>query len=398
MAATPATVVSQDEWCHSTGDMTAVHDASDLHIQTLCSLWAGMGHIYKVHVPCTSGKLQSGTAKSKSSSNKNNSNKNNQSMLSLIVKHIVLPTNTSNQSLSNQRKTDSYFVEANFYEKLAPILISQYKISVPTPYLIQRPGSEALISKKAPHKNDIVIAMSYVENDRSQRHSRRQQRDAVLTWLAQFHAVFWGSQNADAAVSTYGLQPEGSYWYLNTRPDEHDAMPSTGWIGRLKTAARAIADYLQYRDIYQCIIHGDAKEANILYASENSTRNKEACCQATFCDYQYCGKGSLTKDLVYYLMRFDDKDDDNMDEAIEFYLLQLKDRLPPDVSSPTLQDLQISLSLAYCDLYRFMIGWGNWGSNNRPNRRVTNLLNQLDNGIQLHSEEAYDAALRRQFG
>ncbi len=393
MVATPSPAVSEGE-CNSSHDMTAVYDASDLHIQTLCSLWAGMGHIYKVHVPCTSGK-QSGTGRSKSSSNKNKNN--NQAMLTLIVKHIVLPTNT-NQSLSNQRKTDSYFVEANFYEKLVPMLISQYKISVPVPYLIQRPSSEAPISKKAQNKNDIVIAMSYVENDRSQRYSRRQQRDAVLTWLAHFHAVFWGSQNAETAVSTYGLQPEGSYWYLNTRPEEHDSMPSTGWIGRLKTAARAIADYLQHRDIYQCIIHGDAKEANILYACENSICSNEVCCQATFCDYQYCGKGSLTKDLVYYLMRFDDKDDDNMDEAIEFYLQQLKERLPPDVSAPTLQDLQISMPLAYCDLYRFMIGWGNWGSNNRPNRRVTNLLNQLDNGILLHSEEAYDTALRREFG
>ena len=97
-------------------------------------------------------------------------------------------------------------------------------------------------------------------------------------------------------------------------------------------------------------------------------------------------------------MRFDDRDDDNMDDAIEFYLKQLSVQLSPAITAPTLEELQLSLSLAYCDLYRFMIGWGNWGSNNRPNQRVIKILNQLDNGIHLHSEEAYDAALRREFG
>ena len=402
---------TRDE-CSTTSDdihnvSTTVHDATDLNIQTMCSLWAGMGHIYKVDIP------HNVTGTSTNNNNNNNNNKKsahrksltsaNTSMLTLIIKHIVLPKSSSNQTLSNQRKTDSYYVEANFYEKVAPMLIATYSVSVPIPYLIERPSKNGdtttTITKKALHtKNEIVIAMSYIENERSKKCSRKQQRDAVLTWLANFHAVFWGSDTADEAVQTFGLQPEGSYWYFNTRPEEHEEMSNTGWIGRLKLAARAIADYLQHRDVYQCVIHGDAKEANIIYTTTQSGKNNTACCMATFCDFQYCGKGSLTKDLVYYLMRFDDKDDDNMDDAIEFYLQQLSKQLPPNMTAPTLEDLQTSLSLAYCDLYRFMIGWGNWGSNNRPNQRVVKILNQLDNGVPLHSEEAYDAALRREFG
>lgn len=39
---------------------------------------------------------------------------------------------------------------------------------------------------------------------------------AVLSWLARMHAEYWGSR-ADAAVSQGGLQPQGCYWYLDTR-------------------------------------------------------------------------------------------------------------------------------------------------------------------------------------
>ena len=394
--ASPSPAMSRDESSNRNSDINiTIHDAVDLHIRTMCRLWAGMGHIYKIDVP----KNISDTKK-KVGSRKSSSSSTDKSMMALIIKHIVLPKNSSKQSLSDQRKTDSYYVEANFYESLAPLLISKYNVTVPIPYFIERPSTnvEASATKNISKTNEIVIAMSYVENDRTNTFTMKQQRDTVLTWLANFHAVFWGTENADEAVRTYGLQPEGTYWYLNTRPDEHVAMPHTGWMGRLKMAARAIADYLQHRDTYQCILHGDAKEANIIYSTKPSGKNSDANCVATFCDFQYCGKGSLTKDLVYYLMRFDDKDDDNMDDAMEFYLEQLSKRLPPNVTAPTLEDLQISLSLAYCDLYRFMIGWGNWGSNNRPNQRVVEILNQLDNGIRLDSEEAYDAALRRKFG
>jgi aminoglycoside phosphotransferase (APT) family kinase protein len=411
IAAANSPLMSPDESiCHSPDNSSsatgrndvcnhiAIHDASDLHIQTMCSLWAGMGHIYKIDIP------QNNQDKNMKVSRRKTSMGVETSMMTMIIKHIVLPKNPSNQTLSNQRKTDSYYVEANFYEKLAPVLISKYNVSVPIPYLIERPSAPNAIpipsvTYKKLHGNEMIIAMSYIENDRTKKYTRKQQRDAVLTWLANFHAVFWGTEKADEAVRTYGLQPEGSYWYLNTRPDEHNEMSNTGWMGRLKLAARAIADYLQHRDPYQCIIHGDAKEANIIYATTESDNNQKiSTCMATFVDFQYCGKGSFTKDLVYYLMRFDDKDDDNMDDAIEFYLMQLSKQLPSTVIAPTLEELQISLSLAYCDLYRFTIGWGNWGSNNRPNHRVVTILNQLDNGIQLHSEDDYDAALRRVFG
>lgn len=87
----------------------------------------------------------------------------------------------------------------------------------------------------------------------------------VLAWLARMHAEYWGAR-ADAAVAPTpegGLQTQGCYWYLDTRPDEHAAMPTRGWEGRLRLAAKAI-DLRLKLDPLQTICHGDAKKENML--------------------------------------------------------------------------------------------------------------------------------------
>jgi Ecdysteroid kinase-like family len=388
-----------------------VFDINDVHVQSLCSLWAGMGHIYKVTIPYPLKQQEIQTTKSTQPRQATTfTTTPTANSITVILKHIVLPTSISSsqqQSISNQRKIDSYYVETNFYEKLAPKLISKYNVSIPIPYYVERPSlmhpnqtqQNKKTNKQRP-KQEIIIAMSYIDIDRTNNYSKRQRRDAVLTWLANFHYIFWSTELADDAVRIYGLQPEGSYWYLNTRHEEHSQMSNHGWIGRLKMAARAIADYLQHRDIYQCIIHGDAKEANILY-----TKTATNVCIASCCDFQYCGKASFTKDLVYYLLDdFDEhnNDDNEINDAIEFYLQQLSKRLPSSVTIPTLGDINVSLSFAWCDWYRFMIGWGGWGIKSSTSKssvtRILTVLDRLDNGINLGSEEAYDQAIRREFG
>ena len=86
-----------------------------------------------------------------------------------------------------------------------------------------------------------------------------------MGWLARLHGTYWGNRRADEAVAS-GLQREGCYWHLNTRPEEHESMGSSGWMGRLKLAARAIDERLK-ADPMQTVCHGDAKGANIVYGT-----------------------------------------------------------------------------------------------------------------------------------
>jgi streptomycin 6-kinase len=100
-----------------------------------------------------------------------------------------------------------------------------------------------------------------------------------VEWLAAFHAHFLGSEPA-------GLWPEGTYWHLATRPDEHRAMVP----GPLKDAASAIATTLATARI-QTLVHGDAKVANFCFGAGG----------VAAVDFQYVGGGVGVKDLVYFL-------------------------------------------------------------------------------------------------
>ena len=108
------------------------------------------------------------------------------------------------------------------------------------------------------------------------------------------HALYWGDARADAAVAS-GLNPQGTYWYLDTRPDEYNKMPTDGWEGRLKLAAKAIDERLK-DDPHQTIVHGDAKNANMYF---NPGGGGDETPRVSVYDFQYCGKANPMKDLAY---------------------------------------------------------------------------------------------------
>lgn len=356
-----------------------LHDESDLQVTTVQSLWGGMGHIYKV-----SWNLQS-----TSSSNK-------QEQGSLILKHVAPPRQNSNNNRSDQRKADSYQVECNFYEHVAPDLIHHHGLSLPRPYLVERNCGKT--------KTEMAIAMSYIRSDAAAQNDNDDWTTfhAILTWLATLHAAHWGHEAADAVVARAGLQACGSYWYLDTRPDEHAQMANHGWEGRLKRAARAIDARLQRDDAsWQCLIHGDAKDANILLSKHPET----GVTVVTLCDFQYCGKGSPAKDLAYLfcttsIVQIRTRQQERA--ALEFYWQQLTQRLQAtslhDQAPPTLAELSDSLDLAYCDFVRFMAGWGYWGSSSTVIGRVKEVLDRLDGGHDLGSENDYHKAVEREYG
>lgn len=312
----------------------------DVKVKSVCRLWAGMGYIYDINV---------------------------RGDFHIIVKHIVPPPKQS-RSFGDIRKATSYEVEANFFRHLAPHLIAEHKLSIPVPYHVENDSD-----------NSITICMSRLEGSPGYL-SDDDQIHAVLKWMATLHAATWGK--ADNLVEEKGLQPIGSYWHLDTRPSEHDSMPRRCWEGRLKRAARAIDERLK-RDPMQCVIHGDLKDANMLF-SNNSVG---------IYDFQYCGRAPPTVDLAYFFCVAVGNADD---AYLEFYHNQLVSLLGTSCKPPTFTQMKESLSIAFCDLQRFMSGWGSWGSD--ISHHVIEVLNRLDGGTILQSEDAYREAMLEHFG
>lgn len=329
--------------------LTATNIA-DVQAKAIASLWAGMGNVYKLTV---------------------SSAVPGDPPVSIVAKCVELPT--GRLSIGDQRKKDSYDVEAAFYSKgHAERLIAAGAI-VPAPLHVEKKG------------DNVTICMTQVDG----RSSARGDSEAFVGWLAKLHATYWGSSRADAAVAS-GLQAQGCYWHLDTRPDEHARMGSSGWMGRLKLAARAIDQRLK-ADPMQSVCHGDAKGANILYGTGEGGE-----CVPLVYDFQYCGKACVTKDLAYFFNVEARSGDET--SLLSLYHETLSKLLTAQKEAPpSLEALRTSHELALCDWRRFSeIGLGGWGDSGAT-RRVIAVLDRLDGGKALKDEQAYVEAVKREF-
>jgi Ecdysteroid kinase-like family len=318
-----------------------------LTISKICRLWAGMGFIYKISIDDSEV---------------------------LVVKHVA-PPSSGEQSFGDQRKSHSYQVEANFYEHVAPEVSSI--VEMPIPFFVER----------GPGNKEITVCMSMLHGSWIETSSAPDVH-GTLRWLAHFHASYWGDDAISELLKKANLQKTGSYWHLDTRPEEHEGMSNRGLQGRLKRAARAIDECLK-RDPMQCLIHGDPKEANVMRL-ENGSGSRIA-----MYDFQYCGKGTPTRDLAYFLCSSCPAAQES--ELVNYYYEQLTNELlrQGNKTPPDLQHFQKSLELAFCDFDRFLCGWGQWGYDLKNKTVAT--LQRIDGGMDLGSENAYRQAVQAEF-
>lgn len=347
---------------------------ADVQFKSICRLWAGMGYIY----------LVTSTAKTTHQ---------------FIIKR-VLPPSRKKRNEGDERKAESYIVEANFYKHLAPKLIKECGLLLPMPYHIEQDD------------DGVTICMSYLGGSMSPLSNNKDDAVySVLTWLATFHAATWSTGiDHNNLIEQRIIQPIGSYWHLTTRRTEHANMSTRGWEGRLKLAASAINERLQ-RDTMQCCIHGDAKEANMLFIHKDGKKkcgggrnsdNGGGGITVGMYDYQYCGKAPPTVDLAYYFCVSTSVQTTNCyKQYMQYYHQQLLSKLnihsvAPQHELPTLEALEESLELALADFQRFLCGWGSWGSD--ISSMVIKVLNRLDSGTILASEDEYRLAMLREYG
>jgi len=280
-----------------------------------------------------------------------------------IVKHIDISHARANprgwaSDRSHQRKVFSYQVEQTFYEVFSTRCGERCRV----PDFI---GADELDSK-----GGWVIILSDLDFEgfgkRKQSVEQRYVR-ACLAWLANFHACFMG----DAAT---GLWPVGTYWHLETRPDEFKAMPE----GRLRSAAELIDQRLNSAT-YQTLVHGDAKIANFCFSSQGHER-------VAAVDFQYVGRGCGMKDFAYFISSClsEQEAERQQDSLLDFYFEELQKGLAyycVEVDFPALESEWRALyPFAWADFCRFLAGWspGHWKLNSYSEQLTTRVLEQLD--------------------
>jgi hypothetical protein len=276
---------------------------------------------------------------------------------SVVVKRVQWPTQVHHPrgwttSRSHERKERSYAVESCFYRSFAPDCDEACRV----PRMLAETHAE----------DGTLLVLE--DLDASGFNARRtsvspDELRACLRWLAHFHATFLGR-------APDGLWPTGTYWHLETRPDELAAMGDTPLA-----AAAAALDRRLSEATFQTLVHGDAKLANFCFSADD----------VAAVDFQYVGGGCGIKDVAYFLGSCLDERacERQEDELLDFYFEALTDALrarQPHVDTGALaREWRALYPVAWTDFYRFLAGWspGHWKVHDYTRRLAQEVLAAL---------------------
>lgn len=284
---------------------------------------------------------------------------------SVILKHIRLPNKTShprgwNTSLSHKRKIRSYQIEAYFYQHYAVRCYDD--IVVANCLAVNAEANETVL---------VLTDLDAAGFDVRKTSVNTLEIYACLNWLASFHARFLNSE-------AQGLWECGSYWHLDTRPDELAALNDVA----LREAAPLIDQKLKQAR-YQTVIHGDAKLANFCFRQSNSDDKSRVNVAAV--DFQYVGLGCGMKDVTYFLGSCLNEDDCEAmeEELLDYYFSVLKEQVEQNEHAVVAADLEHEwralYPIAWADFHRFIKGWspGHWKINSYSERLTKGVIKSL---------------------
>jgi aminoglycoside phosphotransferase (APT) family kinase protein len=233
------------------------------------------------------------------------------------------------QQRSRARKLRSYAVEMRFYERYGQLCSKSSRVA--RKILCEQQAEQWLFVLE-----DLDAAGFNQRRDQLPRHGVQ----TCLEWLAQFHATFIADPPQD-------LWPVGTYWHLDTRPDE---------LARSNDPQlRAAASWLDARlrgAKYRTLVHGDAKVENFCFT--------EDLARVAAVDFQYVGIGTGVQDVAYFLSScLDDRACETQAPALlDHYFDALRRALAPDVDAAALEaEWRELCPIAWADFARFMSGW-----------------------------------------
>lgn len=280
----------------------------------------------------------------------------------VVAKHIAPPATDNhprgwNTSLSHQRKVQSYRVEDNWYVNYNLIKDPNCR----TPALL---GSIR-------HEEETLLLLEDLDGagfPRRLSSASLREVKICLRWLAEFHAFFLkvipGPQP--------GLWKVGTYWHLDTRPDELAALEDE----KLKAAA-PIIDATLNSARFQTLVHGDAKLANFCFSADLE--------RVAALDFQYVGGGCGMKDVAYFLGSCLDEETiaRREGELLETYFTFLTEALArrrKDLeAAPIVKEWRALFPVAWTDFHRFLKGWSptHWKLNSYSERMASHVVRSL---------------------
>ncbi|PTO93335.1 phosphotransferase [Vibrio splendidus] len=306
---------------------------------------------------------------------------------SVIVKHVALSDKAEhpkgwNTKLSHQRKVHSYQVETAWYQSFT----QQWDERCPVPVGLQCELQEnewlivmqdlAEIGFPLTSQFDVLAASDDLATKDTQPElafgyslEEQKQRDACLKWLANFHAKHIHIDQEKSA----SLWEIGTYWHLDTRPDEFNALADLP----LKNQAKHI-DRLLKECPYQTLIHGDAKLANFCFDSESE--------RAAAVDFQYVGHGCAMKDVALFMSSAVRPQDcaELESQMLETYFRYLEEALAYYQPQLSFDEVEAAwrpmFYVAWADFQRFVKGWSpeHWKINPYTEQLTQTVIEQLE--------------------
>lgn len=281
---------------------------------------------------------------------------------SIIVKHVRLPQQKKhprgwNTDLSHERKVHSYEVETEWYKSYN----QKCNDACRTPHCFAM----------AQEGDEVLIVMEDLDDSGfAERRGSVSMEDIrmCLSWLANFHAVY-------AQHTSDGLWKSGTYWHLQTRPDELEVLDDKA----LKAAAKAIDDTLNAAT-YTSLVHGDAKLANFCFG-----KNGKGKVKVSAVDFQYVGGGCGMKDVAYFIgsCLYEEDCESYEIELLDYYFEELGKALSqhqPTINADAMaKEWRGLYHYAWADFHRFLKGWspGHWKINSYSERITREVIKEL---------------------
>jgi aminoglycoside phosphotransferase (APT) family kinase protein len=278
----------------------------------------------------------------------------------VVVKHVHFPDLRHHprgwdSDRSHLRKLHSYEVEMAWYANWS----NRCDASCPVP---------KCLALEARDDETLMVFEDLDEIGFPERHESigKTEITACLHWLANFHATFLGCRPD-------GLWEQGTYWHLETRPDELAALADQP----LKNTAAKIDEQLR-NSSYQTLVHGDAKLANFCFSPEGD--------QVAAVDFQYVGGGCGMKDVAYFIGScLSEAECEQLEPwLLETYFTELRRALAarqPTADADAIEaEWRELFPVAWTDFHRFLKGWnpGHWKLNAYSEKMAREVIRRLE--------------------